>query len=223
LRHLELVDGLAQLGALLAFDAPRYAAAARIVGHQNQIAAREADEGGEGRALGAAFVLVHLDDQLLAFREGVLDAGAAGVYAWLEVGSRDFLEGKEAVALAAVVYERGLEARLDAGDYTLVDIAFALLFACGLDIQIEQLLTFDDRDAQFFGLRRVKQHAFHFFFSRAHESRDGLTARSCAPRGYCSIIQSRIRSMVRCDFSNNDFRGLPLESVLQERRPAGGA
>ena len=31
--------------------------------------------------------------------------------------------------------------------------------------EIDELLTVDDGDAQLFGLRRVKQHAFHCFFS----------------------------------------------------------
>ena len=77
--HVELVDGLAQLVAVLALDAARDAAAARVVRHQHQVAAGERDEGGERRALVAALVLVDLDDQLLAFLERVLDAGAADV------------------------------------------------------------------------------------------------------------------------------------------------
>ncbi len=76
LRHVEAVDGVAQLVALLAFDAARDAAAARIVRHQDEIASRERDVGGEGCALVAALVLVDLDDQLLAFLELVLDPRA---------------------------------------------------------------------------------------------------------------------------------------------------
>ena len=75
--NLELVDHVAQLVAVLALDAARDAAAARVVGHQHEIAAGERDEGGERRALVAALVLVDLDDQLLAFRERVLRPAAA--------------------------------------------------------------------------------------------------------------------------------------------------
>ena len=85
------------------------------------------------------------------------------VNAGLEVGAGYFLEGEEAVPFAAVIYEGGFEARFDAGDDTLVDIAFALLFAGGFDIQVEQLLTIDDRNAELFRLRCIKQHAFHFY------------------------------------------------------------
>ena len=91
---------------------------------------------------------------------GDVDAG-------LEKRAGDFLEGKETMPLAAVIDERGLEAGFDAGDDTLVDIAFALLFAGGFDVEIDQFLTVDNSDAQLFGLRRVEQHAFHFWLSRA--------------------------------------------------------
>ena len=84
--------------------------------------------------------------------ERILDARAADVDAVLEIGARDFLEGEETVPLAAVIDEGSFEARFDAGDDTLVDIAFALLFACGFDIEVEQLLAIDDRDAQLFRL-----------------------------------------------------------------------
>ena len=77
--HLELLDGVAQLVALLALDAARYAAAARVVRHQDQVAAGEADERGQRGALGAALVLVDLDDEFLAFAQRVLDAGAGGI------------------------------------------------------------------------------------------------------------------------------------------------
>src|SRR5690606_30532132 len=55
--HLQLVHGLAQFLAVLAFDAARYAAAARIVGHQHQVAARERDKGGQRGAFIAALFL----------------------------------------------------------------------------------------------------------------------------------------------------------------------
>ena len=67
-----------------------------------------------------------------------------------------------------------IEPSLEAGDDTLVDIALALLLAGGFDVEVDQFLTVDDGDAQLFGLRRIEQHAFHFFFSRAQGfARDG--------------------------------------------------
>jgi hypothetical protein len=62
LGDLQLIHDLAQLGALFALDAARHAAAARIVGHQHQIAPGEADIGRQRRALVATLVLVDLDE-----------------------------------------------------------------------------------------------------------------------------------------------------------------
>src|SRR5690606_33320050 len=72
-RDFQLVHGFAQFLAVFAFDPARHAAAARVVGHQHQVAAGEGDEGGEGSALVAAFFLFDLDDEFLAFGQGVLD------------------------------------------------------------------------------------------------------------------------------------------------------
>src|SRR5450759_1197941 len=185
LRHLELIDGFAQFGAFLTLDAARHAAAARVVWHQHQVAACQADEGGECGAFGAALVLVDLDDQFLAFIERILDARAADVGAFLEKSARDFLEREESVPLAAVIYERSFQARFDAGDDTLVDIALALLFTCGFDVKVEQLLAIDNRDTQFFRLRRVEQHAFHYFLLPRSLSRDGQTHAARRRTYYC--------------------------------------
>jgi hypothetical protein len=84
-----------QLAAVVALDAAADAAAARVVGHQHHIAAGQRDEGGERRALVAALFLFHLDQQLLAFADHILDARLAGATHWLEVLSGDFLKGKK--------------------------------------------------------------------------------------------------------------------------------
>src|SRR5262249_18669923 len=94
-RRLQLVHDLAQLVPVLALDAPRYAAASRIVRHQHQVAAGKADESGERRALVAALVLLDLDDQLVTLGDRVLDPGATDVNSRLEVLPGDFLERKE--------------------------------------------------------------------------------------------------------------------------------
>ena len=159
-RHLELVDRVAQLVAVLALDAARDAAAARIVRHQHQIAAGQRDVGRQRRALVAALVLVDLDDEFLAFLELILDAAAAAV-AVAQVLARDFLERQEAVAVGAVVDEAGFEAGLDAGDDRFVDVALALFLAGGFDVEVDQLLAVDDRHPKLFGLGGVEQHAFH--------------------------------------------------------------
>ena len=86
--HFELVHDVAQLGALVALDAARTRRRRGVVGHQHQVAAGQRDEGGQGGALVAALVLLDLDDQLLAFLEGFLMVGAAGLDTGLEVGAR---------------------------------------------------------------------------------------------------------------------------------------
>jgi len=161
LRNLELLHGFTQFLAVFALDAARHAAAAGVVGHQHQIAAGQRDERGQGRALVAALFLLDLDDEFLAFAQHVLDAGAADVHAFLEVGAGDFLEGKETVAFLAIVDEAGFQAGFDAGDDALVDVAFALFAAGGFDVEVDELLPVDDGNAQFFLVRCVEQHALH--------------------------------------------------------------
>src|SRR5262249_8402697 len=146
LRDLELGDRVAQVVALLALDAARDAAAARVVRHQHEVAAGERDVRGERRALVAALVLVDLDDELHPFAELVLHPAATAAVAVvvlavaaaraLQVLARDFLERQEAVALSAVVDEARFEARLDARNHGLVDVALTLLLACGFDVEV---------------------------------------------------------------------------------------
>ena len=80
--NLHLVERFAQLLAVLAFDAARHAAGAGVVRHEHEEAAGEADEGRERGALVAAFLLLDLDDDFLAFVEQLADvetpAGRAG-------------------------------------------------------------------------------------------------------------------------------------------------
>ena len=76
------------------------------------------------------------------------------------------------MTVGPVIYECSFEAWFDAGDYTLVDITFTLFLTSCFDIKVEELLSVDDRNSQFFCLRCVKQHALHFLFSRAHSVRE---------------------------------------------------
>jgi hypothetical protein len=159
----KLIDDILQLVTVFTLDAARYAATARIVGHQHQISAGETDESGERRALVAALVLIHLDDHFLVLLDRILDAGAADLHSRLEVSPGDLLEWQKTVAFRAVFDERSLQAGLDAGDDPLVDVALALFLAGGFDVEIDQLLTINDGDAQLFRLRRIEQHAFHCY------------------------------------------------------------
>ena len=83
--QVEVIERFLEFGAIVAFDAARNAAGARVVRHQHQIAAGEGDERGQGSALVAAFFLVDLDDDFLAFLQQFADAGAVVVDAWQEV------------------------------------------------------------------------------------------------------------------------------------------
>src|SRR5690606_31678356 len=131
------------------------------------------NEGGQRGPLVAALLLVDLDDDLLAFGDGVLDARPGGLDPRLEERPGDLLERQEAVALLAIVDEAGLEARLDAGDDPLVDVALAGLAARRLDVDVDQLLAVDDRHAQLFGVRGVEQHSLHANDSVARSGRGG--------------------------------------------------
>ena len=72
---IELEHDLAELAALaLVDDLPRDADAIEA-GHQHEVAARDADVGREGRALGADALLDDLDEDLVAAAEDLLDRG----------------------------------------------------------------------------------------------------------------------------------------------------
>ncbi len=126
--NVECGHGFAHFGAVIAFDAPRNATGARIVGHQHQKAAGQADEGGQGGALVAALLLVHLDYDFLTFGNHVLDIDAAAVAGCfgLEVAAGDFLQRQKAVPFGTVIHERGFQAGFDPGDLAFVDVGFLL-------------------------------------------------------------------------------------------------
>src|SRR6185369_4568310 len=204
--NVELVDRVAQLVALLALDAPRDAASARIVRHQHEIAAGEGDVRGERRALVAALVLVDLDDQLHAFAQLLVRTSATAAFAVavvapaaviaaaaaLEVLARDFLERQEAVAFGAVIDEARLETGLDAGDDGFVDVALALLLARGFAVEVDQLLAVDDRHPELFRLGGVEQHALHNCFPGAGPAgRGGRSSTARVSRARCNAIERR--------------------------------
>ena len=60
------------------------------------------------------------------------------------------------MAGAAVFDETGFETGLDAGDDGFVDVALALLFTGGFNVQVNEFLTINNGDAEFFRLRRIK-------------------------------------------------------------------
>mgnify|MGYP003380356507 CR=1 FL=1 len=54
---------------------------------RDEIAARQGDESGQRCALVAALILVHLDDEFLAFLERFLDGSAVRLDAFTEIGA----------------------------------------------------------------------------------------------------------------------------------------
>ena len=86
--HVELAHDFAHLVAVLALDAARYAAGARVVRHQHQETAGQADERGQRRALVAALLLFHLHQQFLAFGQQLADVEPAAC-GWARKYSRE--------------------------------------------------------------------------------------------------------------------------------------
>ena len=65
------------------------------------------------------------------------------------------------MTIFAVVYEASFEARFNTSNDTFVNVAFTLFASGDFDIEIDELLPVDNCNAQFFLVRRVKQHALH--------------------------------------------------------------
>ena len=154
-RNVEFGHGGFQLLALFAFDTAGYAAAARIVRHQYQIASGQADEGGQCRAFVTALVFFDLDDDFHALFEHVLNTRPAA-FVVAEIRTRHFLKRQKAVAVGSVIDETRFQRRLDAGNDTFVNIAFTLFFAQRFDVQVQKVLSIDNGNAQLFGLRCVE-------------------------------------------------------------------
>ena len=168
------LDDVAQPAPLLVGgDAPRDA---DVIDrrHEHQVTAGQRDVAGRPRALGADRLLGHLDDDLLALFQQVLDAGAAAgtrrvVRVLVLVGGRaaglarqQTLEvvGRAAhvrdvqvrALLEADVDERRLHPGEHALDPSLVDVAGDPTLALALDVELAQVPVLDQRDP---GLRAV--------------------------------------------------------------------
>ena len=160
---VEAAHHLADFLTVLALDSARDPAGARVVGHQHQVAAGQADKSGQRRALVAAFFLLHLDHDFLALPDRLPDVGAVvlGGGLGVEVAAVDFLEGEKSVPVGAVVHKRGFQTGLDAGDAALVDVGFLLFAGWSFNVEIVELLAVHERHAQLFLLSRIDQHTFH--------------------------------------------------------------
>ena len=173
-RDGQRIHGLLESHAIVALDPARHAARGGRVRHQHHVAAGQRNERGQGRALVAAFFLVHLHHDFLAFAQQLADAGLV-VDTGLVVVAGNLLQRQEAVAVAAVFNEGRLEGGFEPGDAALVDVGFLLFLGRLLDIDVVQGLAIHDRHAQLFGLRGIDQHAFHLLrSSRAATARNAV-------------------------------------------------
>ena len=161
---LQLVHRFFEFCAVVALDAAADATTTWVVGHEHHIATGQADEGGQGCTLVATFFFFHLDQELLAFFDGVLNAGLARRHAFGEVLFGDFFEWQKAVAVFAVVHKASFERGFDAGHDRFVDVAFALFAPFNFNFVVEEFLSVDDGQAALFSLRGVDQHPFHDAF-----------------------------------------------------------
>ena len=196
-RSDQAVQRFTQFVALFTFDAAGDTACTRVVRHQDQVAAGEADKRGQGCALVAAFFFFDLHDNFLAFAQDVLDVDAA-FRGFLEVLAGDFFEGQEAVALGAEIDKGSLKAWFDASNTAFIDVGFLLLASTRLDVQVVEALAIYQCNAQLFRLSCVNQHSFHVVpsvsglpetafgthdFSWSVSGASGVVGHSCVQRG----------------------------------------
>ena len=160
----QLVHRLFELGPVVALNAAADATATRVVGHEHDVAARQANESGECRTFVATLFFFDLHQERLTFPDDVLDAGLADGHAFSKVLARDFLEGQKTMAVFAVIHKASFERGLDAGHDGFVNVAFALFAPFDFDFVVEEFLSVDDGQAALFSLRGVDQHPFHDAF-----------------------------------------------------------
>src|SRR5690606_33494641 len=95
---------------------------------------------------------------LLVVRRGFGHDGFAVGDRNLVVVRMDLVEGQEAVAVAAVFDEGGLQAGLYAGDLGEIDVAPKLALRAGFKVEFLDLTALDDRDAGLLRVGGVDQH-----------------------------------------------------------------
>ena len=162
LRNLEFPEPLLNGLAIFAAHLARNAAATRIIGVQDQVAAGQRNQGAERCALGVPLVLLHLDHQLLAFVHQLGDVQRlAGFRSPQEVLAGYVLQWKKAVALCAEIHKGSLQAGFYARNAPLVDIAPLFFLFPVLNGKVIEFLSIDKSNAHLFLLGGVYQHSFH--------------------------------------------------------------
>jgi hypothetical protein len=100
-----------------------------------------------GRFLGLALgAVVGLDQRLTVGDRNLIIVGV------------DFAEGQEAVAVAAIFDEGGLQRRLYAGDLGEIDVTAQLLALGGLEVKLFDAIAADDNDPGLFRVGSIDQH-----------------------------------------------------------------
>ncbi len=155
-RCRELGHVFTKLFAFFAFDTTADTASARIVRHKDEVATGQGNESGQCRTLVAALFFFNLNDELGSFGECFFDGRSANINTFFEVRTGNFFKREKTVAFFAVIDETCFQRRFNTGDYAFVDIGLSLLTFGRLDININELLTFNNSDTQLLSMRGVK-------------------------------------------------------------------
>ncbi|WP_354230735.1 hypothetical protein [Bradyrhizobium sp. F1.4.3] len=99
----------------------------------------------------------------------------------LVVVGMDFAEGEEAVAVAAIFDEGGLERRFDPGNLGEVDIPAQLLALRGLEIKLFDAVAADHDDPGLFRVGGIDQHLVGHVLTLGGGGRDSPWARCALP------------------------------------------
>jgi hypothetical protein len=99
----------------------------------------------------------------------------------LVVVGMDFAEGEEAVAVAAIFDEGGLERGFDPGDLGEVDISAQLLALRGLEIKLFDAIAADHDDPGLFRVGGIDQHLVGHVLTLGGGGRDRPWARRALP------------------------------------------
>ena len=155
-RQLKARQRFFQLGTIVTFDTARNTAGARVIRHQYQVAAGQADEGRQRSAFITTLFFINLNNDFLTFTQNILNVRTTmRAVIGREVFAGNFFEGEETMTLSAVIDKRGFKARFNTSDFAFVDVRFFLLVPGAFDIQVVQALPINKSDAQLFLLSCV--------------------------------------------------------------------
>ena len=202
LGQLEALADRLQPLALVVLQAPRDPDPV-AVGRVDEEAARERDLRRQARALRPHGILHGLDEDLLASGDQLLDALAVALA--LELGHHDLVHVQEAVAAEADVDERGLHAREDIVDDSLVDVARNRPVRGPTEVDLGDLPVLHDRDGLLEDLHRDEDLLLDV------RERDSGRRRRLARRCALALTPRLVSSALL-----RDGRGLP-----RLRRPLG--